>query len=73
MNKLGIGMDMANMFLPQITLLANNHASYKKTFDDNEQINPSSLVKYLGISGIGNITGGTDPCPRDFNAVPSIS
>ena len=73
MNKLGIGMDMANMFLPQITLLANNHASYKKTFDDNEQINPSSLMKYLGISGIGNISGATNPCPRDFNAVPVLA
>lgn len=73
MNKLGIGMDMANMFLPQITLLANNHASYKKTFDDNEQINPSSLMKYLGISGIGNISGATNPCPRDFNAVPFLA
>ena len=73
MNKLGIGMDMANMFLPQITMLANNHASYKKTFDDNEQINPSSLMKYLGISGIGNISGATNPCPRDFNAVPLLA
>ena len=73
MNKLGIGMDMANMFLPQITLLANNHTSYKKTFDDNEQINPSSLMKYLGISGIGNISGTTNPCPRDFNAVPVLA
>ena len=73
MNKLGIGMNMASMFLPQITLLANNHASYVKTWDDNEHVNPSSLVKYLGISGIGNITGGTDPCPRDFNAVPFLA
>ena len=73
MNKLGIGMDMANMFLPQITMLANNHASYKKTFDDNEQINPSSLMKYLGVSGIGNISGATNPCPRDFNAVPVLA
>ena len=73
MNKLGIGMDMASMYLPQITMLANNHASYKKTFDDNEQINPSSLMKYLGISGIGNISGATNPCPRDFNAIPLLA
>ena len=73
MNKLGIGMDMASMYLPQITMLANNHASYKKTFDDNEQIHPSSIMKYLGVSGIGNISGATNPCPRDFNAVPVLA
>ena len=30
MNKLGIGMDMANVFLPQIRLFANNHQDYQR-------------------------------------------
>jgi len=73
MNKLGIGMDMANIFLPQIRVLANNHADHEQTFDDNEHINPSSLLKYLGISGLGKISGATNPAYRDFNATPFLA
>lgn len=73
MNKLGIGMDMANVFLPQIRLFANNHPDYERTFDDNEQMNPSCLLKYLGISGLGTITGEADPASREFNAIPLLA
>ena len=73
MNKIGIGMDMGNIFLPQIRLLTNNHANYKQTFDDNEQVNPSSLMKYLGISGLGKILGNANPATRDFNATPLLA
>ena len=47
MNKLGIGMNMSQILLPQLRLYTNNHTSYVPTFEDNEQINASSLVKYL--------------------------
>ena len=30
-------------------------------------------MKYLGISGIGNISGAANPCPRDFNAIPLLA
>jgi len=73
MNKLGIGMDMSKIFLPQIKLLANNHAAYDQTFDDNEHINPSCILKYLGISGLGRITGVTNPAIRYFNAIPLLA
>ena len=73
MNKLGIGMDMKNIFLPQIRLRTNNSAAYVQTFQDNEQVNPSSLVKYLGISGLGRISGETNPATRDFNACPFLA
>ena len=56
MNKLGIGMEMGSIFLPQVTLRVNNHADYEQTFEDNEHINPSCLFKYLGISGLGTIS-----------------
>ena len=59
MNKLGIGMDMSQIFLPQITLRTNNHNDYVQSWDDNEQINSSCILKYLGISGLGTITGAT--------------
>jgi len=73
MNKLGIGMDMSKIFLPQIKLLANNHAAYDQTFEDNEHVNPSSLLKYLGISGLGRITGIGNPAIRYFNAIPILA
>lgn len=72
MNRLGIGMDMSQAYLPKIKVLTNNHASYVQTFDDNEQINPSCLLKYLGISGLGWISGTTNPAARYFNAVPLL-
>jgi hypothetical protein len=73
MNKLGIGMDMSKVYLPQVEILTNNHANYVQTFEDNEQISSSSLFKYLGISGLGKIDGTTNPAKRLFNAVPYLA
>ena len=63
MNKLGIGMDMSNVFLPQYVALAQNPnltADSVTPLDDNEQINPSCLWAYLGLRGLGRITGSKD-------------
>lgn len=73
MNKLNVGMDMSDVYLPQIKLLTNNHTDYVQTFQDNEQINPSCLLKYLGISGLGYVSGTTNPAYRYFNAVPLLA
>lgn len=73
MNKLGIGMDMSSIYLPQIKLYANNHTDYVSDYSDNEHINSSCLLKYLGISGLGNITGEVNPAYREFNAVPLLA
>ena len=64
MNKLGVGMDMSAIYLPQIELKTNNHIDYDQTFEDNEHINSSCLLKYLGNSGLGRITGTTNPATR---------
>ena len=72
-NRLGIGNDMSQVYLPKVRVRTNNHASYVQTYDDNEQINSSSLYKYLGISGLGNITGAADPAIRFFNASSIIA
>ena len=72
MNRLEVGREMQNVFLPKVELLTNNHADYTQTYDDNEQISSSCIFKYLGISGLGNITGVTDPATRNFNAVPYL-
>ncbi|AXH73657.1 MAG: major capsid protein [Microviridae sp.] len=76
MNRLGIGMDMKSIMLPQIKLYAANKIAYGlvPTWDDNEQINSSSLIKYLGTSGLGAYAGGTPaPIRREINAVPLLA
>ena len=68
MNKLGVGMDMSKILLPQVDIHVNNTTGRTWTYADNEQINASALFKYLGISGVGRITGTTTPAKRQFNA-----
>jgi hypothetical protein len=66
MNMLSIGMKMQDIKLPQMTLSAIGG----NTKDDNSQINPSSIFKYLGISGIGkSANGGDTGVNREFNAL----
>ncbi|AXH77977.1 MAG: major capsid protein [Microviridae sp.] len=74
-NKLGIGMDMSKVFLPQIEVWANADPAFIPEYSDNEQINPSSLLKYLGISGVGKPTGmaSNTIIKREFNAVPFLA
>ncbi|AXH75304.1 MAG: major capsid protein [Microviridae sp.] len=73
MNKLGVGMDMKQIYLPQIEVNAKNEPTVPRTYAENEQINASSLLKYLGIGGIGHPTGNVSPAKRDFNAVPVLA
>jgi len=73
MNKLNIGNDMEKVKIPQIKIPVNNHPNYVRTFSDNEQVSPSSIMKYLGISGVGNVTGDEERAEREFNAVPYIA
>lgn len=71
MNKLGIGMDMSNVYLPRLAVRAD--FSNGATTGNNDQINASCILKYLGISGIGYI-GASDQnfAQRSFNAVPLL-
>lgn len=70
-NKLGIGMNMANVKLPLLRMVAT---SPDLTNDpDNQQVNPSSLFAYLGIRGIGHRTTPGSLVQRDFNGVPYLA
>jgi hypothetical protein len=73
MNKLNIGMDMGSIYLPQVELRTNNHADYVQKFTDNEHINPSCVFRYLGMTGLGRITGTTNPATREMNACSYLS
>jgi len=67
MNMLNIGMNMSEVKLPQMEVRSG---AYDSTKGDNQQVNPSSIHKYLGISGLGK---SPSPRRRYFNAVPYLA
>ncbi|AXH73065.1 MAG: major capsid protein [Microviridae sp.] len=84
-NKLGIGMEMSSIKLPQLWLKAKNLkptdiSTADGTFKDidNWQIEPSHILSYLGIRGLGQrADAATKPneqhwIDRKFDATPFI-
>lgn len=54
-NALGVGLNMNKVLLPQYEVYAANTSIYKN--DTNRgQVNPSSLLSYLGVKGFGYST-----------------
>lgn len=51
-NALGVGLNMSKVLLPQYEVYSANMSIYKD--DTNRgQVNPSSLISYLGVRGFG--------------------
>ncbi len=71
MNKLGIGMDMSQIKLPQVRLEAFWDPD-KGELDDNEQVNASCIFSYLNIRGLGSGDGPKEILRREFNAIPYL-
>lgn len=73
-NKLGIGMDMSAVKLPIMRLYPQAiPGEPEQDVKEYSQVNPSCLLAYLGIRGIGWANpDSTDPY-RDFNAVPLLA
>lgn len=69
-NNLDVGLKMATMTLPQLKLTPTE-LDFTKNLD-NQQINPSSLLAYLGIRGLGRYSGTVSARKRNFNAVPFL-
>lgn len=68
MNALNIGLDMSQIKLPQMKLTAQSNIMKEDGYvDDNAQINPSSLLSYLNIRGLGR--GQGELLKREFNAL----
>jgi len=65
-NMTGVGLTMNTVKLPTMSLLALPTADGTDDID-NSQINPSCLLKYLGLSGVG--IAPTDAELRTFSAV----
>ncbi len=72
MNRLGIGNDMSQVKLPKVRVRAITNTGETQSFEDNAQINSSCLLKYLGISGIGQRSQVGVWHNRNFNAVPYL-
>jgi len=68
-NTLGIGLKMNTVKLPLITFQALP-TDLDVEDQDNSQVNPSSLVNYLGMKGIGLTAANRN---RSFNAIPIIA
>jgi hypothetical protein len=71
-NKLGVGLNMSQIKLPQIGFIAYKPGTEPEDID-NSQINPSSLMAYLGVRGIGRIDAGGTSRIRYFNAIPVLA
>lgn len=67
-NALNIGMNMSKVKLPVFDIAA---LDINPNNIDNCQINPSSILAYLGLKGVGVPIDG--PTTRDFNAVPLLA
>ena len=69
-NALGIGLKMSGVKFPVLTLSPTPVDLADDV--DNSQINPSAILSYLGIRGVG-VYNGILPVERDFNAVPYLA
>jgi len=68
-NKLGIGLQMAQIKLPVYALKSKGLDTQPiDTGVDNSQINPSSIFAYLGVRGVG-IVPGAGVVTREFQAL----
>jgi hypothetical protein len=72
-NRTKVGLNISQIKLPQITLRAtpvSNNGSVEDV--NNSQINPSCILKYLGISGVG-IPGLSTGTTRKFNGISLLN
>lgn len=69
-NALGVGLNMSKVLLPQFMVYTANTSIYKD--DTNRgQVNPSSLLSYLGIKGFG--TSDVNQYLRTFPAIFNLA
>ena len=69
-NALGVGLNMSKVLLPQFEAYSANTSIYKQ--DTNRgQVNPSSLLSYLGIKGFG--FSATNQYLRRFPAIFNLA
>lgn len=75
-NESGLGMDMDNVFMPQMSLTTRWQKPTDDTDVNNMQVEPSSLLAYLGVKGAGAPTEQINDyaqVSRWFNAIPYLA
>lgn len=75
MNLNKIGLNMRQVRLPQMIVQGRtSHLRDKTKIGDNAQVNPSSLLAYLNVRGVGlPVNPDTDLVAREFNAIPLLA
>lgn len=69
-NALGVGLNMSKVLLPRFRVYTSTASIYEK--DTNRgQVNPSSLLSYLGIKGFGH--SKVNPYLRSFPAIFNLA
>lgn len=72
-NRTKIGLNMAQVKLPQIKVTLNSQYDLATTEEEQwNQVNPSCLLAYLGIRGFANMTG-VDSKIVSKNALPILA
>lgn len=69
-NALGVGLNMSKVLLPQFRV-STAVASIYENDTNRGQVNPSSLLSYLGIKGFGY--SKTNSCTRKFPAMFNLA
>lgn len=69
-NALGVGLNMSKVLLPQFQVYTANTSIYKDDVNRG-QVNPSSLLSYLGIKGFGH--SRTNQYLRRFPAIFNLA
>lgn len=71
-NAIGIGMDMNTVKIPRVKVRSSASIHWQ---DSEKNINPSSLLAYCGVRGLGYAAGKNlqDMKEREFNALPILA
>ena len=69
-NALGVGLNMSKVLLPQFQVYTANTSIYEDDVNRG-QVNPSSLISYLGIKGFGH--SRTNQYLRRFPAIFNLA
>ena len=74
-NAINIGMDMSQVLIPKMYLSYNAGKKINSNLSySTRQINPSSLVSYMGYNGAGHVEEDYDfTVYRELNAIPFLA
>jgi hypothetical protein len=73
MNKLNVGLDMSRVKFPLIQVITNTLDANDPLPIELQQINPSSLLSYLGCKGTGERSTAGNLVGRSINAMPILA